>query len=141
MPASAHVRTQGRAIQLPQKIRDFTETMIFELSVNIGRGKFPCGRGEQDTQGWGGLGRGRAFTSPCAGPLVSGKAGDDTRKAGKALCSRSKCGHAGPVGSNYCPLNSLLSRTGLCKLSQWLPHVSPNLSLTFQLDFSRSPSL
>ena len=47
-----------------QKIRDFTETMIFELSVNIGRGKFPCGRGEQDTQGWGGLGCGEEHSHP-----------------------------------------------------------------------------
>ena len=47
-----------------QKIRDFTETMIFELSVNIGKGKFPCGRGEQDTQGWGGLGVGKSIHIP-----------------------------------------------------------------------------
>lgn len=118
----------GRAIQLPQEIRDFTETMIFELSVNICRGEFACRRGEQGMHKGGGVGGwGRAFTSPRAGPLVSGKVGDDTRKAGRALCSLGKCGHAGPVGLDF-PLHSLLSKTGLYKWSQRLPHASSDFS-------------
>lgn len=54
----------GRAIQLPQEIRDFTETMIFELSVNICRGEFACRRGEQGMHKGGEVGGGEEHSHP-----------------------------------------------------------------------------
>ena len=124
---SAHVGTQGRVMGLMRDLREISQRN-FELSLSRCRGGSACGQGEQDAHRPGTEGS----PHPCGRVLwPSGKAGDATRKADRALRSLSKRGHAGPTGQTAAPRTpSCLPPVQDCSFQMvaMVPHVSPHFS-------------